>query len=212
MDTEEKPSLEVLYDHYKESFSYIREREKQRDYLFLVVIGISGLLVLAVFFPKNFQDVIQDPAASGLVTNIKALPFPVITSGIWTFLLIFFIKYGQSTINVERQYEYLHHIEGRISDLFGDKDIFSREGRSYEKNYPIFCWWVWIFYTVFFPIVLIIAITTVLWVERYSQEGYYQYYDPVVYFSIIVSILLYFMPKKLSKWLAKKILRESDNE
>ncbi len=35
--------LEVLHDHYKETFSQIREREKLRDQLLLALIGLFEL-------------------------------------------------------------------------------------------------------------------------------------------------------------------------
>ena len=38
--------LDVLHDHHKDSFSHVREREKQRDRLFLVLIGLLALLSL----------------------------------------------------------------------------------------------------------------------------------------------------------------------
>mgnify|MGYP006894386006 CR=1 len=38
--------VEIIYKHYEDTFSIIREREKQRDFLFLVVIGFLGLLVI----------------------------------------------------------------------------------------------------------------------------------------------------------------------
>ncbi len=43
--------LDVLHNHYTESFAYIREWEKQRDRLFLVLIGLFALLFFEVQYP-----------------------------------------------------------------------------------------------------------------------------------------------------------------
>ena len=48
-------NVDILHDHYKESFSHIRDREKQRDRLFLFLIGVLGLLFLEVQYPANLQ-------------------------------------------------------------------------------------------------------------------------------------------------------------
>lgn len=46
--------LEILHDHYKETFALVRDRERSRDRLFLVVIGLCGLLALQIAYPVEF--------------------------------------------------------------------------------------------------------------------------------------------------------------
>ena len=43
--------LDILHDHYKETFARMREVEAKRDRLFLGVIGLFALLSLEIGYP-----------------------------------------------------------------------------------------------------------------------------------------------------------------
>ena len=134
---------QILHDHYKESFAHIREREKQRDRLFLILIALFGLLAFEVLYPTAVVLSTVELPVANVKLDVSYLPLSAILSTTWVFVLAILLRYGTVAITVERQYAYLHKLEEKISNIFGDVEIYCREGRDYKKNYPIFSWWVW---------------------------------------------------------------------
>jgi len=190
-------SLDVLHDHYKESFSYIREREKNRDRNFIIVIVIIGILFLQIQYPVNFQGALGKLSVQKMEIHLDALPLAAILSITWTLLLVFTLRYCQSTINIERQCKYLHKLEEKISTILGDDEIYCREGKAYLNNYPLFSNWVWFFYTILFPIIVIAAISTLMSFELGTLQypTYHKVYDVTLSAGVAVSFILYrFVP------------------
>jgi hypothetical protein len=107
----ESPHLEVLHDHYKESFSYIRERERERDRLFLILIALFALLALQIQYPINFRGALSSITFLGIELDAGSLPLPAFLTATWVVTLAITLRYCQASINVERQYEYLHKLE-----------------------------------------------------------------------------------------------------
>ena len=52
MQPSENTRFEALYDHYKDTFGRIRDREQRRDRLFLWLIGLLGVLFLFADYPQ----------------------------------------------------------------------------------------------------------------------------------------------------------------
>jgi hypothetical protein len=197
----EPSHLEVLHDHYKETFSYIRYWEKHRDTLFLVLIGLLGLLFLEVQYPANLQKCVKEINA-GATLYINAFPMPIITSATWTIFLAIMLRYCQSTITVERQYKYLHKLEKTMSSFFNEDYIYQREGRSYNWNYPVFSQWVYLFYVFIFPVIIIVLQIDLLFSEYKSTRGYFFIYDAIMAVGVLLSLVLYRgaqIGRKLSK-------------
>ncbi len=143
VDMAEQPEqrLDVLHDHYKESFSYVRERERQRDRLFLVLIGLFALLFFEAHYPRGFGGALGPVHVSGAEVDLGALPLPALLSASWVLTLAIALRYCQVSINVERQYSYLHRLEEKVSQELGDEEAYRREGRAYAKDYPLFSDW-----------------------------------------------------------------------
>src|SRR5215216_1754172 len=129
--------LDILHDHYKESFAYIREREKERNRLFLILIALFALLALEIQYPINFQGALSKIKVLDVEVELSALPLPAFLVATWTFVLVIALRYCQTSINVERQYDYIHMLEDKISPELGDGDLYRREGRAYERDYPL---------------------------------------------------------------------------
>ncbi|MBF0181504.1 MAG: hypothetical protein HQM03_15890 [Magnetococcales bacterium] len=155
LGTEERPSpaerLTILYNHYSGSFDHIRDRERERDRSFLIVIAFLGLQVALAEFPQQAVDVVQ-AMVSKRTTGI-ALPLPAVVSTVWCFLFILTLRYFQVSTTIERQYEYLHDLENRLSALAGDDEFIRREGHKYNERYPAFSKWAWRCYVLYLPIV-----------------------------------------------------------
>lgn len=185
--------LDVLHDHYKDSFSHIREREKQRDRLFLILIGLFALLSLQVLYPAAFGGVLGPLKVSGAEVDLGALPLPALLSASWVFTFAIALRYCQVSIDVERQYPYLHALEEKISAAIGDRDLYRREGRAYLQNYPLFSDWAWFCYVFLFPAIVALA-TLALSIGEWAMLPHHWLYkllDSIVAAAILISFLLY---------------------
>jgi hypothetical protein len=152
--------LEILHDHHKDSFSYIRDREKQRDRLFLLEIALIAFLAVAVLFTANLGAVLQSVKFADAQANLGQLPIPAVITGSWAFLFALTLRYCQVGIVVERQYDYLHVLEARISSEFGDSNLYVRESAAYLRSYPVFSSWAWVSYVYIFPTLIVLVTTT----------------------------------------------------
>lgn len=185
--------LDVLHDHYKESFSHIREREKQRDRLFLVLIGLFALLVFEVQYPTNFEGALGPVKASGAEVDLGALPLPGLLSVSWVLTFAITLRYCQAAVNTERQYGYLHGLEEKISRELGDEELYRCEGKSYLEKYPLFQDWAWICYVFLFPAIVVLATLALVGSELASLPYPlpYKVFDVVIASAVIVSFYLY---------------------
>jgi len=189
----DSPRLEVLHDHYKESFSYIRERERERDRLFLILIALFALLALEIQYPINFRGAVGTLSFLGIELNVDALPLPAFLTATWVTVLVITLRYCQASINIERQYKYLHTLEDKISGELKDDELYRREGRAYKSEYSPFRWWVRRFYVVVLPIIAIIA-TGVLIYNEWAKLNYPllgNIFDLVSASGVAVSLVLY---------------------
>lgn len=185
--------LEVLHDHYKDSFSYIREREKERDRLFLVLIALFVLLAFEIQYATDFLSALSAITIMGVKANLSALPLAALLGATWLFVLAITLRYCQATINVERQYEYLHTLEKKISARLGDDELYRREGRAYEKKYPIFSEWAWRFYVDVLPLIVASAVV-VLAYQEFTGSGnslVSRIIDAIIAGGVILSFILF---------------------
>ena len=77
---------------------------------------------------------------------------------LWLLLFGFSSRYYQTVIQIERQYDYIHHLEELISKRYPNTRAFTREGKSYLDEYPIFSNWIWLLYTLAFPLIILTCI------------------------------------------------------
>lgn len=185
--------LNILHDHYKESFLYIRDREKQRDRLFLFIIALIGILFLEIQYAEIFPNIFKSISLESFNLNLSTIPIFVFLSITWTYLFVLILKYCQIAIGIEKQYEYLHILEKKISNIFNDNEIYSREGRAYLKNYPIFSEFAWIFYVLIFPIIAILSTALLLYFEWNMENTVYYHliYDSLLVLGVALSFILY---------------------
>ncbi len=167
----EDAQREILHDHYKETFQYIRERERLRDWLFLILIGLYALLAIQIQYPRKFDGSVETISLLGIQVDVSSLPLAALLSATWVFVLAVTLRYCQTSITIERQYDYLHKLEDKLSPEFGS-DLYRREGREYDDQYPAFSSWAWRFYTVVLPVIAILATGVLIYEEitglRYS--------------------------------------------
>jgi len=193
MAIDDNTKLEVLHDHYKESFSHIREREKQRDRLFAIIIAYISILFLEILYSDNFSNILRNIKLEFVELNISIMPISVFLSITWTCLFFVVLKYNQTLILIERHYEYLHKLEKKISDAFEDQNIYCREGRAYLDKYPPFSNLVWIFYKLLLPVILTLLLGLIICLEIYKIKVplYHLIYDLLLAMGVIMSVIFY---------------------
>lgn len=166
-DTVAKPSedtkLEILNDHYKDSFVHLQEHRKFRDRSFILVVVFVGLLLFQLYAPKESGQTFGEFVAAKFELK-TSVDISFLGSLIWFGLLGVLIRYFQTGILLERQYKYIHSLEDQLSSYYDGK-TFTRESKAYLKNYPRFSDVAHLIYTVLFPFLLIVVVIAKIWNE-----------------------------------------------
>ncbi len=185
-------SAELLARHYQESFSEIRQLEKERNRLFIYLVSAVALTYLTAV--EAIQAVRM---VSGLSERLLGAEFSitlgVLQASLWAILLWLTMRYFQVAVHIERQYDYLHDLENLLNSFFPGTMAFTREGESYLRNYPTFRYWVWVFYSWLFPILLAIVVSLRGVIEWTTVEvGIVQHiFDSVLCAAILLTDVLY---------------------
>jgi len=188
----------LIYDHYKDTCSIIGAAIKRRDRLMAFVIITLGFFTFSAFFPSSSSQAI------GQFLNFKfglslQINLHIIGSIIWFFLLVFTIRYFQTAVFIERQYKYLHQIENNLNLQFG-KDLILREGKAYLSGYPLFSNWMWLLYTIVFPLLLFLVTAAKITNEWfYNPKSLGLILNSFLFLLLTISIFLYFHLLHFSK-------------
>ncbi len=143
MQIEDEKKMEIMYDHYKDTFTQqIRYTENRNRYfvLFLVLF----LLLLFRFDQDKFNTFIVEKYGIDLVDKAY------ISSVLYFLMLWDLILYLQSNLAIDNHYRYLHMLEGQISDYLTPFQI-TREGSLYKANRKKVHKFISIIYKYIFP-------------------------------------------------------------
>lgn len=147
--------IDIKYDHYKDTFSLIKEDEKERNKLFIILsVVIVGLFLLATD-PDTIYSVLNEMVSQHLKATVS-FGFYTIQTFLWFILLYYTIRYFQVNSGIERKYKYLHLIEEELESKLGS--TFSREGKSYLNQYPLVSNIIYWMYTLAFPMTYVIIV------------------------------------------------------
>ena len=198
--------LDILHDHYKETFARLLKAEALRDRLFLQVIGIFALLILEIGYPNVLGDTLSKFSIGGGEFNLNALPFPALLNATWFLMLVFGLRYCQTAVFVSRQYPYLHHLEDAISPAIGGGDLYRREGEVYLRGYPHLLNVAWFAYCILFPF---IAILSTLWliaweITKVPYPLHHKLFDCLIAIAFISFFFIYRVQPTIAS-LVKKI-------
>jgi len=151
----EDTKLDILNDHYKDTFAHLQEFRKRREQLLLLILVVATIMLFQIFSPRDAEDAIGQFIAKGLDLQ-SPVDISFVGSVVWFSWLCIIIRYFQTAVHIERQYDYIHGLEKQLSQLYEGK-AFTREGQFYLTKYPLFSNWAHILYTIVFPAVLTIA-------------------------------------------------------
>lgn len=187
------PRLDILHDHYKETFSRITGMERSRNRLFLFLIGLFALLVIEVGYPIEFDGSLQSLSVLGGQVDLRSFPLAALLSASWVFTFAVGLRYCQTCVAVERLYPYLHHLEEIISPLVGGGRLYTREGREYNTDYPPLLNLAWIAYGFLFPAIILIATISLVageWVKL-SSPYLHKVFDTVIGAALLIVFYSY---------------------
>lgn len=198
MSISDEAQLGVLNDHYKDTCERIRENVGLRDRLFLFVLVVIGIHFLQVTdrdqSSQALLSLLKEHAGFQIMANVH-----VLTAVLWFLLLSIVVRYFQANVYVNRQYDYLHGLEGQFEKLIGHA-VISREGVGYLSRYPHFSDWTHFLYTWAFPLILLAIVTYKIFADWPGWESVIGPYgiSLVSYFMIAISTVLYlfFLHKK----------------
>ncbi len=183
--------LEILAKHYSHTFDFLQTHLKKRDRLFCGVLLVLIVMFFQLYTPKETSDIITQ-----LVSNKFELKTPInflyVQSIIWFVLLAITIKYFQLVVFIERQYNYIHSLEIILMKQY-EGGAFTREGDSYLNDYPIFLNWASFLYTILFPMILVIVISSKI-IREYYDYGLGEvliWFNGIIFVFIAISVVLY---------------------
>lgn len=143
-------ALELLYDHYKETFSLSKEAQARRNKNFIVLCILEAFSFLLLVRPEKAFELILEGINKELDMTLQ-LSNTIIQTLLWLLIAYIMIRYVQDMLYIERQYIYLDNLEKEINNL-GTIKIFAREGENYQKGYPMVLNFIDLFYKMLMPI------------------------------------------------------------
>lgn len=183
--------LQVLNEHYAQTYEFLYSHLKKRDRLFAAVLALLFAMLFQLYTPQDASFLISKLISTKLGLK-ETINFLYIQSVIWFLLLAIVIKYFQAVVYIERQYGYIHSLEKLLSKPYED-GAFTREGVSYQKDYPAFLNWASFLYTILFPSILIIVSFSKI-ISEFNDHGFDEvlvWFNGVIFLFTIFSIVLY---------------------
>lgn len=157
MTIPDEKKLEVVHQHYRDTFDHIQACLRVRDRLFLCIIALLAISAFQLFSPGEapgmMAEWIKEKLSLAMAPNVDFLG-----SVLWFLILGIALRYFQAVVHLERAYAYIHRIESELSPHWDDR-IFTREGVNYNSNYPLFsCLMDWM-YKLVFPLVFLLVLS-----------------------------------------------------
>lgn len=172
-------SFNALNNHYSETCEIQRSAIKERNKLFVILCLITGLLFLLII--SKDETVFS---LNNLLNEKWALNFTfsstIMQSLCWIFFLYFSMRYIQSNVYIERQYDYIHKLEQTISKK-GDF-LFEREGKAYLYEYPFVSNYIDFIYKWVLPMVFLVTTIIKIVLEIVND------YNISIYFNILIAL------------------------
>lgn len=179
-------NIEILYDHYKDSFAQQKEFLKKRDLYTYILLG----LILLFSFQLHEKEISKSIIVHFLNQYIGdvEIQFTYINTIINVVYLLVMMSYYQVNLNIERLYPYIHKIE----DALSEEDFkIEREGLNYLRSYPWMLWWVHRIYQWGLPMgLMVVALAQILDFSQ-LEWGWYNVLNILIFSVAIILSMLY---------------------
>lgn len=212
-------SIEILYDHYKETFNLSKVAQERRNKNFVYLCILEAVAYLWASDPEKMTVALQNYEVLSGVIN---LGHEIIQTFLWMMITYVLIRYVQDMIYIERGYDYLDKLEKKISSTIAD-EMFSREGANYQREYPKILNLIDLFYKMVMPVLFFLVNFMHIIIEwQYSQKNVLSIAcDTLICVVIFIITWLYFfwfhssiaeywkkkskIVNKVDKWLSKEL-------
>ena len=132
--------LEILNDHYKDTFSHLIRYRKQRDRLMLCLLVVWAIMYAFQFFPDETTGAMSRLFSKKIGVEIALNVLHVLFLPL-IFIVILSHRYWQLWNLIERQYDYILELEKELSSLFLSGVPFTRElNFSFKGNASLSIW------------------------------------------------------------------------
>lgn len=125
--------MEVLYDHYKDTFEQQKSNLTKRDHL-TVLLLILAILLIGLIVGPNYISSKLNAVIKAQVDNL-VFDFEFINTGLIIAFFWFSLQYYMVVLQIERMYKYLDQCEASLCAGYTGFKI-NREGAYYLKSYP----------------------------------------------------------------------------
>lgn len=125
--------IEVLYDHYKDTFEQQKRYLAKRDHL-TVLLLILAILLIGLIFDPNYISSKLNAVIKAQVNNL-VFDFEFINTGLIIAFFWFSLQYYMVVLQIEKMYKYLDQCEASLCAGYTGFKI-NREGAYYLKSYP----------------------------------------------------------------------------
>lgn len=173
---------ELLHEHYRDTCGVMQGLRVSRDRCFYLVIAVLAAALFDVATPQGFATAVGDLLKARLGLS-NALDLAYVRSVLWFLLLGLTLRYSQLTLNLERQYDYVHKLEAALQEEV--HPAFRREGSAYLEDYPRFLTWAHFLYTIVFP--LLLCVIALGWTYRQFPRWPWPW---TVWFNLAVTVML----------------------
>ena len=189
MYSSSEKKLEILNDHYKDTFSHLVSYRKQRDRVLVYLLGIVVIMLVYEMFPQQItsavSEVVSKKIGVDIVDSIASFlvdQLPLMFAGLLSF------RYFQLRALIERQYSYLQELEGELASLFYSGVPYTRESNFSLRENPNLSLWSHKPYNLFFS--FIFAFLVVLsWASGIVRDGFSWF--SVISIIVPIGIILY---------------------
>lgn len=197
MNANQDPHLEILANHYSETFGLLKADVGRRDRLFLYMLIVIFLLLLYMSAPTDMGEwinsfIISQAGNANGTTTVKVIDVSFIGTILWFGFLSLSHTYFQAVLHVERQYGYIYNLEKQISQHF-DGHAFIREGKHYRDNKRKFSSWTKFIFWILSPLLIILFLIywQVFLFSNSQTEVIYLVVNSLISLSVIISMGLY---------------------
>jgi hypothetical protein len=209
----DEKKLEILYDHYKDTFENIKAYIQRRNIYTISSIVLVGFLSIELVSPNVSSDV-SIALIKENIGEVK-IDYSLISSIILFVLMWSVLLYYQINFLIEKMYAYLHKVEEDLTMALNPFEI-GREGKNYLNNYPILSSVAHRIYTLLFPI-SILGIAISKWISEKNkfganwQNGHFMF-DTLILFLIVLLSLLYLSNRHFNDFKSKESEKDKEEE
>jgi hypothetical protein len=202
--TDEK-KLEILYDHYKDTFGIQKESLRKRNGYTLICLGLIAALSFQISNPDQSNNISNELIKKN-IGDFK-IDFSYISNVLTFTLLWIVIMYYQINLHIEKIYRYLQDIELKLTKEIAPFEI-TREGKTYLDHYPWLSVVVHKIYSVGFPVTLT-CVSIIKWRSEKNQfiepfkNGHF-WVDTIFLFGILLTSVLYLANRQFNDFNKKK--------